>query len=60
MKPDHENKSMNFQNNKDIETLAKAGQRQYMREYRKRNKAKIKEINQRYYAKIALQQTQEG
>ena len=45
---------------KEIQELARELQREYMRLWRKRNPEKIKEYNQRYWRKKALEMLREN
>lgn len=45
---------------KKVDDKAKEARNAYMREWRKNNKKKVKEANERYWAKKAKAQEQEG
>ena len=44
---------------KEIQELAKELQREYLREWRKKNPDKVKEYNQRYWRRRALRELKE-
>ena len=44
---------------KEIQELAREKQREYLREWRKKNPDKVKEYNQRYWRKKALEMLKE-
>lgn len=50
---------MNNLTDKEIQELAREKQREYQREWRKRNPEKIKEYNQRYWIRRALRELKE-
>lgn len=49
-----------MEENKLLEEAAKEARRQYSREWRARNKDRVREINRRYWAKKAQQMQQGG
>ena len=51
---------MNNLTDKQLEELAKEKQREYQREWRKKNPDKVKEYNQRYWRKKALEMLKEN
>ncbi len=50
---------MNNLTDKEMQELAREKQREYQREWRKRNPEKIKEYNQRYWIRRALRELKE-
>ena len=46
--------------NEQLEELAREKQREYLREWRKRNPDKVKEYNKRYWRKKALEMLKES
>ena len=46
--------------NEQLEELAREIQREYLREWRKRNPDKVKEYNERYWRKKALEMLKES
>lgn len=51
---------MNNLTDKEIQELAKELQREYMRLWRKKNRDKLKEYNERYWRKKALEMLKES
>jgi hypothetical protein len=47
------------ENKKSLEEIAKEERRRYQREWRRKNKDKVKEHNQRYWKKKALERLEE-
>ena len=50
---------MNNLTDKEIQELAREKQREYLREWRKKNPDKVKEYNQRYWRRRALRELKE-
>ena len=51
---------MNNLTDKEIQELAREKQREYQREWRKKNPDKVKEYNKRYWRKKALEMLKES
>jgi hypothetical protein len=51
---------MNNLTDKEIQELAREKQREYLREWRRNNPDKVKEYNQRYWRKKALEMLKES
>jgi len=51
---------MNNLTDKEIQELAREKQREYLREWRKKNPDKVKEYNKRYWRKKALEMLKES